>query len=143
MATDIDWLRKTCLAFPSATEQIQWGNDLVFKVGGRMFAVTPLEPASVCVSFKCSDESFAELIERPKIIPAPYMARAKWVALEQQDAVSRAELSELLRASYDLVFAKLSKRAQAELLKAAGARTKSSKGTPVRKKKSARQTAEE
>ena len=77
---DVEWLRKTCLAFPHATEQIQWGNDLVFKVAGKMFAVAPLEPAPVCLSFKCSDESFAELTERPKIIPAPYMARAKWVS---------------------------------------------------------------
>ena len=112
---DIDWLRKTCLAFPHATEQIQWGYDLVFKVGGKMFGVAPLEPAPVCLSFKCSEESFAELTERPQIIPAPYMARAKWVALESPDAIARAELAELLRASYELVFAKLPKRIQAEM----------------------------
>jgi len=113
---DIDWLRKTCLAFPSVTEQIQWGYDLVFKVGGKMFAVAPTEPAPVCLSFKCSDESFAELTERPQIIPAPYMARAKWIALETPEAIDRRELSELLRNSYDLVFAKISKRSQMELL---------------------------
>jgi len=112
---DAEWLRKICLAFPSTTEQIQWGYDLVFKVGGKMFAVAPLEPAPVCLSFKCSDESFAELTECPRIIPAPYMARAKWVALESPDAISRAELAELLSASYQLVFAKLPKRVQAEL----------------------------
>ena len=115
---DLDWLRKTCLAFPHVTEQIQWGYDLVFKVGGKMFAVAPTEPAPVCVSFKCTDESFAELTERPQIIPAPYMARAKWVALETPEAIDRRELAELLRNSYDLVFAKLSKRAQAEILSA-------------------------
>ena len=112
---DAEWLRKVCLAFPSTTEQMQWGCDLVFKVGGKMFAVAPLEPARVCLSFKCSDESFAELTERPQIIPAPYMARAKWVALESPEAISRAELAELLRDSYQMVFAKLPKRAQAEL----------------------------
>ena len=116
---DLDWLRKTCLAFPHVTEQIQWDYDLVFKVGGKMFAVAPTEPAPVCVSFKCTDESFAELTERPQIIPAPYMARAKWVALETPEAIDRRELAELLRNSYDLVFAKLSKRAQAEFLSAA------------------------
>ena len=112
---DAEWLRKVCLAFPHTTEQMQWGYDLVFKVGGKMFAVAPLEPAPVCLSFKCSEESFAELTERPQIIPAPYMARAKWVALESPQAISRGELAELLRASYDLVFAKLSKRLQAYL----------------------------
>jgi len=112
---DIDWLRKTCMAFPNSTEQIQWGYDLVFKVGGKMFAIAPLEPARVCLTFKCSDESFAELTERPNIIPAPYLARAKWAALESSDAVGRAELAELLRASYHMVVAKLPKKIQGKL----------------------------
>jgi len=125
---DIDWLRSICLPLPGATEQIQWGNDLLFKVGGKMFAIAPLEPAPVCLTFKCSDESFAELTERPKIIPAPYLARAKWVALESPDAMTRGELSELLRTSYELVFAKLPKRAQEEL-NSAGSRPKSKRGS--------------
>src|ERR1700719_1160186 len=112
---DVDWLRKTCLPLPGVTEQIQWGHDLVVKVGGKMFAVAPLEPAPVCLSFKCSDESFAELTERPQIIPAPYLARAKWVALETPEALTRGELSELLRASYQLVFQRLSRRSREEL----------------------------
>ncbi len=87
---DVEWLRKICLAFPGATEQIQWGNDLLFKVGGKMFAVTPLEPAPVCLSFKASPENFAELTERVDIIPAPYLARAQWVALQTRDALPRA-----------------------------------------------------
>jgi predicted DNA-binding protein (MmcQ/YjbR family) len=112
---DAEWLRKVCLTLPHTTEQIQWGYDLVFKVGGKMYAVAPLEPAPVCISFKCTDESFVELTERPQIIPAPYMARAKWVAAESPEAISRAELAELLRVSYELVFAKLPKRVQAEM----------------------------
>jgi predicted DNA-binding protein (MmcQ/YjbR family) len=107
---DVDWLRKICLALPHATEQIQWGNDLLFKVHGKMFAITPLEPAPVCLSFKCSDEAFAELTERPHIVPAPYLARAKWVALERFDAIAPDELAELLRASYASVVARLPKK---------------------------------
>jgi predicted DNA-binding protein (MmcQ/YjbR family) len=135
---DVEWLRKTCLAFPHATEQIQWGNDLVFKVAGKMFAVAPLEPAPVCLSFKCSDESFAELTERPKIIPAPYMARAKWIALESSDGIARAELLELLRTSYDLVFARLPKRVQAELSSASFPKKKPSKKITAKKRKPTR-----
>jgi predicted DNA-binding protein (MmcQ/YjbR family) len=107
---DVEWLRKTCLAFPGATEQIQWGNDLLFKVGGKMFAVTPLEPAPVGLSFKASPENFAELTERLDIIPAPYLARAQWVALQTRDALPADELAHLLRESDDMVFAKLPKR---------------------------------
>lgn len=107
---DIEWLRKVCLAFANTTEQIQWGYDLLFKVHGKMFALAPLEPARVVLSFKCSEESFAELTERPEIIPAPYLARAKWVALETRDAVAKEELAGLLRASYEMVLAKVPRR---------------------------------
>ena len=110
MNIDVEWLRRFCLSLPHTKEQIQWGSDLLFKVHGKMFAVTPLEPASVCLSFKCSDEAFAELTERPGVIPAPYLARAKWVALETRDAIAGEELAELLRASYELVVAKLPKK---------------------------------
>ena len=110
-----DWLREICLGFPGVTEQIQWGYDLVFKVGGKMFAVTPLEPAPVFLSFKASSEKFAELTERGNIIPAPYLARAEWVALESKDALPAAELASLLRESYDLVSAKLPQKVRAAL----------------------------
>ena len=89
---DIDDLRRYCLGFPHTTENVQWGADLVFKVDGKMFAVAPLEVAPVRLSFKCSPESFAELCERPDIIPAPYMARAQWVALKSLNAVPDDEL---------------------------------------------------
>jgi predicted DNA-binding protein (MmcQ/YjbR family) len=112
---NVDWLRELCLSFPGVTEQIQWGNDLLFKVGGKMFAAAPLEPAPVCLSFKASPESFAELTERPHIIPAPYLARAQWVALEFTDAVPRNELAGLLRESYDLVVARLPKKIRESL----------------------------
>lgn len=109
---DAEWLRKLCLSFPGTTEQIQWGYDLLFKVGGKMFAVTPLEPAPVCLSFKASTEKFAELTERQNIIPAPYLARAQWVALQTRDAVGHEELAGLLRESYELILAKLPKKMQ-------------------------------
>ena len=112
---NVDWLRELCLSFPGATEQIQWGNDLLFKVGGKMFAATPLEPAPVCLSLKASPENFAELTERSHIIPAPYLARAQWVALETRDAVPHDELARLLRESYELVAAKLPKKIRESL----------------------------
>jgi predicted DNA-binding protein (MmcQ/YjbR family) len=112
---NVDWLRELCLSFPGATEQIQWGSDLLFKVGGKMFAATPLEPAPVCLSFKASPENLTELTERPHIIPAPYLARAQWVALETRDAVPRDELAGLLRESYELVAAKLPKKIRESL----------------------------
>ena len=68
-----------------------------------------------CLSFKCSPEEFAELVERPGIIPAQYLARAQWIALEREDALPPAEVKRLLRQAYDLVRARLPKKVQAEL----------------------------
>ncbi|MEP7365772.1 MAG: MmcQ/YjbR family DNA-binding protein [Acidobacteriota bacterium] len=115
MPVPIEWLRTVCLGFPGATEQVQWGNDLVFKVESKMFAVTSLEPSRVWLSFKVTPEQFAELLEQPGIIPAPYLARAKWVAFQHECTMGRNELKALLRGSYDLVVAGLPKKAQAKL----------------------------
>jgi predicted DNA-binding protein (MmcQ/YjbR family) len=115
---DIEWLRDLCLSFPQVTEEEVWTDDLTFKVAGKMFAHSVLIPAPVWLSFKASPESFAELTERPGIIPAPYLARAKWVALESKDALPSSELAALLRQSYDMVVAKLPRKTQESLLAA-------------------------
>ena len=113
---DIESTRAYCLSFPYVTEEVLWGNDLVFKIGGKMFAVIGLDPASDhCMSFKCTPEKFAELTERNGIVPAPYVARYHWVALESFDALGEKELKALLRISFDLVFGKLPKKMKAGL----------------------------
>src|SRR5260370_16287802 len=134
---NVDRLREVCLSFPGATEQIQWGNDLVVKVGGKLFGVTPLEPAPVCLSFKASPESFAELTERPNIIPAPYLARAQWVALQARDALLAEELARLLRESYDLVLTKLPKKTR-DALSSAKPSARNARRNKSAKKKSKR-----
>ena len=106
----LEKLRAHCLSHPGATEQIQWGADLVFKVGGKMFCVACTEPAPVAVSFKCDDETFADLVEREGAMPAPYLARATWVALETLDAVPDRELMPLVTRAYELVRDKLPRK---------------------------------
>lgn len=133
---NIEWLRQLCLSFPGATEQIQWGNDLLFKVGGKMFAAAPLEPAPVCLSFKASPENFAELSERPDIIPAPYLARAQWVALETREALPAEELARLLRESYELIVARLPKKTRECLSAGPAPKRKTARGESMRKKTS-------
>lgn len=113
---NVNWLRKQCLAFPAATENIQWGNDLVFKVAGKMFAATNVEPSELVVSFKCTPEDFGELTSRHGIVPAPYAARYHWVALQRDADCGEAELKGLLRKSYDLVVAALPKKKRQEVL---------------------------
>lgn len=109
-------IREYCLAMPHATEDVKWQQDLCFCIGGKMFAVMPLDgDGPYKLSFKCTPEEFAELIEQPGIDPAPYAARYHCVALQRLDVVSAAELKRLLRDSYEMVKAKLPKKVLAGL----------------------------
>jgi len=113
---DLESVRQFCLSQPQATEQIQWEDDLVFKVGGKMFAVLALEPShGVRMCFKCTAEDFAELTEMQGIRPAPYMARYKWVGLERLDALSWPRMRDQIRRSYEMVVEKLPKKVRREL----------------------------
>jgi predicted DNA-binding protein (MmcQ/YjbR family) len=128
---DIDALRRYCLQFPHATENVQWGCDLCFKVDGKLFLVTPLEPAPVRLSFKCSAQNFAELCERPGVRPAPYMARAQWISLEQLNTMPDPELRDLIAESYQLVWERLPKKRQQELQ--SGGKAAAKKASPASK----------
>lgn len=112
---DIQAAKQLCRSFPGCVEDIKWGDDLVFSVGTKMFAVTGNAPDAGAISFKVEDERFLELTDRPGIVPAPYLARAKWVQVQQEAKLGNAEAAALLRRSYELVFAKLTRKLQAEL----------------------------
>lgn len=105
-----DELRKYCLAFPSATEDIKWGADLCFSIGGKMFCVTGADSMAEGLSVKCTPEKFNELCERAGIAPAAYVGRYKWARISDMNAVTDAELKELIATSYDLVRDKLPKK---------------------------------
>jgi len=107
-----EWVRGVCMKLPQTTEEVLWGADLVFKIGGKMYAAAALEPGTEWLSFKCTPEKFAELTEQEGIIPAPYAARHHWVALQTDDALTAAEIKRLIGESYELVLGKLSKKAQ-------------------------------
>lgn len=111
---NIDSIRNYCLSLPHATEDIQWGNDLLFRISGKIFAGMSLDPPH-SLSFKCTPEKYDELIEFEGIIPAPYMARNKWVMLERLDALNDSEIKRLIKISYETIFSKLTKQTQAEL----------------------------
>ena len=130
------------MSLPGATEQVQWGEHLVFKVGGKVYLILALEPSKYLMSFKVEPEVFDELIDRGGMAQAPYCAKRQWIALEREHPLSPAELTKLIRHSYDLVFAKLTKKLQAELTPPAGqlpdrpakpgARAKSKRPAPPR-----------
>ena len=105
---DIDGIRAFCLAFPNTSEKLQWGDDLCFKVGGKIFVILGLDNPRLCL--KCTPDTFAELIEREDIRPAPYVGRYKWVMMDRLDAAGEAELRELIRQSFEMVSAKAPKK---------------------------------
>src|SRR5271166_1916345 len=109
---NVDTIREFCLGFPRATEKLQWGDDLCFKIGDKIFAMLGLDNPRLC--FKCTPETFAELIEREDIRPTPYVGRYKWVMLDRIDAVNWKELQELIQRSYEMVAAKAPKLRQKE-----------------------------
>jgi predicted DNA-binding protein (MmcQ/YjbR family) len=113
---NVEWVQRFCMDLPHATQTVQWEDSLVFKVGGKMFAVAALEPRGVWLSFKCSAEDFAELTERSGIIPAPYLARASWVGLVEEDALNGKELREQLQRAYEMVLAKLPRKVRESLV---------------------------
>jgi len=113
---NLDSLRAFCLSLPHVGEKLQWGDHILFTIGGRMFCISTLEPTGPTkLSFKCTPDTFAELVERPDIIPAPYMARNYWVSLTEWDAIPTPELRTLIRDSYNLVASKLPKRLRTQL----------------------------
>ena len=108
-------IEKFCLSLPGATLSIQWGADHVYKVGGKMFAAMgPPEMRPQSLSFK-TDDSFAILTREKHIVPAPYLARAKWVQLEKLSALGTKELKAYLTRAHALVAAGLTKKRRAEL----------------------------
>jgi predicted DNA-binding protein (MmcQ/YjbR family) len=108
---DADWIRELCLSFPDATEKLQWGENLCFKVRGKIFAIVDLSEGSLApITLKSAPEQFHDLLEIEGISPAPYVGRYKWILLENSNVVSSDELEALIRQSYELVAAKAPKK---------------------------------
>jgi predicted DNA-binding protein (MmcQ/YjbR family) len=121
---NVEVIQRFCLSFPQATENLQWGDDLCFKVGGKIFAMLNLNSVPPGLLFKCSPETFAELVEREGIVRAPYVGRYKWVLVEDLEVLSWPELTELVRASYEMVAAKVKVGKAAKKKKSASTRKK-------------------
>ncbi len=105
----LETVRAICRKLSDVTEDVKWGHDLCFSVGKKMFLGVDLDPPHE-VAFKCTPEMFAELVERPGIVPAPYAARHMWV-MEQElgETLGRREFEALVKQSYDLVVERLPK----------------------------------
>ena len=131
---NLESIRAHCLSLPHVTESVQWGDNLVFKVGGKMFLLANLEPAEFAMSLKVGREEFFTLQEIEGIEPAPYLARAQWLALREFHTLRDAEMEELIRTAHRIVWEGLPAKRREELAKgvAAPSATGSEKAAPTK-----------
>jgi predicted DNA-binding protein (MmcQ/YjbR family) len=102
-----------CRALPAVTMDVQWGDEHVYKVGGKMFAARGATAPGV--SLKVSDIAFEALVESGAARPAAYLARAKWVSFDSLAAQDDAEMAGWLANAHALVAAKLTRAARRAL----------------------------
>lgn len=108
-------LQGICKQLPGVTEDIKWEDHLCFNVGGKMFLVTSPDTVPCSASFKVADEEFEEVATREGCMPAPYLARHKWVWIDDIGRFPAREWERLIRQSYMLVAAKLPARLRKSL----------------------------
>lgn len=104
---NIEDIRTICNENIGVTEDIKWGNDLVFSIGEKMFCVIGLDQSPTSASFKVSDDEFQEISQWPGFKPAPYVAKYKWVFVDDINRLNKEQWKQYTKQSYDLVKAKL------------------------------------
>ena len=112
---NIEDIRAICTELSAVTEDIKWGNDLVFSVAEKMFCVVGLNQSPVTASFKVTDEEFDEMCTREGFKPAPYVARYKWVWIDDINKMNKKEWKKYIAQSYDLVKKKLPVKTKKQL----------------------------
>lgn len=112
---EIENLQAICNELPGVTEDIKWENHLCFCIGGKMFLVIGLDESPVTASFKVSPEEFEEISQKEGFMPAPYMARNKWVLAKDINTLTTAEWKHFISQSYRLVSSKLTLKLKKEL----------------------------
>lgn len=112
---NVEDIQALCKVLPAVTEDIKWGNDLVFSIGGKMFCVAGLNQSPTTASFKVPDEEFDEMCDRNGFKPAPYVAKYKWVWIDDISKMNKADWKKYIKQSYNLVKEKLTAKTKKQL----------------------------
>lgn len=112
---NVEDIQNICSKLPHVTEDVKWGHDLVFSIGGKMFCVVGLDQQPTTASFKVTDEEFDEMCNRPGFKPAPYVAKYKWVFIDDVNKMKTAAWKQYLHQSYRLVSQKLAPKLKKQL----------------------------
>jgi len=108
---ELEIIEQICFGFPNVESEIKWKSDLVFMIAKKMFCVIDLESIPNSIAFKVPDNDFEELASTNYFKPAPYFAQHNWVTLIEPNKISKKDLQNHLQTSYELVKAKLGKKA--------------------------------
>jgi len=111
----LETIQELCLALPATTEDIKWESHLCFSVGGKIYLITGADEVPVTASFKVSDEDFESLCALEGFIAAPYMAKHKWIKVDDIGRLTRSQWKQYLQRAHELVAAKLTKKLRREL----------------------------
>ncbi|MGK7389439.1 MAG: MmcQ/YjbR family DNA-binding protein [Candidatus Cyclobacteriaceae bacterium M2_1C_046] len=114
---NIEEIREYCISFPAVTEDMKWGDNLVFSIKSKMFCIISMDAVPLTLSFKANDEDFNSLPQNGNFIPAPYLARAKWLFIKDVSKVGDEQLKEFINHSYLLIRNKLPAKLQQEINK--------------------------
>ena len=128
---DVEQIRQFCLSFPGVTEDMKWGEHLCFSVAGKMFLMMGLDQLPVNMSFKVPKDELDDMSARDGWKPAPYLARASWVMVDDIALLGEKMGKIHIQTAYELVFARLPARAKALYQPA-------EKKSPLKKKPAAR-----
>ncbi len=110
----IDLLQQICLSLPYTKEDVKYGTDLCFSIGGKIFCGTRME-GPFRTGIKCTAEEFAELVERQGIVPMPGLSATGWIRIEKNTALTKKEWEQYIKKSYDLVSGSLTKKQKQQL----------------------------
>lgn len=121
----LDEFNTHCSNLTAATKVVQWGGSHVWKVGGKIFAISELgtgpdkadngDEQAVSMAFKVSETSYQMLSELEGVGPAPYLARAKWVRVDADAALSDDDRKIYLSEAHRLIANRLTKKLKADL----------------------------
>lgn len=112
---DLASIQAFCHGLPGTTEDIKWEHNLVFSVANKMYALISMDTQPPHLCFRTTADLFEILTQREGIIPAPYLARYKWITTLSLTVLSEQETRDFIAASYDMTVAKLPKRVRQAL----------------------------
>ena len=115
---DLEQFREYCLKKHGVTEGTPFGEDvLVFKIGGKMFALAALDEVPSTVNLKCDPDLALELRDRyEQVRPGYHMNKRHWNTVEIDSGIPEAEMRRMIDHSYELIVKSLPKAKRAKLL---------------------------